>query len=193
MNDVKYYEHGIVPMDWNGVMDRIEQNRETAIVHDRQEGRFEVWIDGKLVSGFNRTLSEAQRVLQEEPGESAAGPGSKSKSPQWYRQQAQAIFDAIPAAPSSRSPAWEKEEYGRAYYYAAVENRLLAEEALNRGDLADACSYLTHASRVAQGSINWYEMAGNRGYVASLTEYRQWLGDRRREVHPMHRGQSCLV
>ena len=58
---VKYYTTGLRPMDWNGVMDRIEANDEWAIVHDTKENRWEVWIEGHLRDTvFTRSEAEDQ-------------------------------------------------------------------------------------------------------------------------------------
>jgi hypothetical protein len=44
---VDRYVQGVRTGDWNGVQNKIEENRETAIVYDAADQRWEAWVMGK--------------------------------------------------------------------------------------------------------------------------------------------------
>jgi hypothetical protein len=58
---VHYYTTGLRVGDWNSVMNRIEANKEWAIVHDTQDEMWEVWCeDLKNCSCFTKAEAEEE-------------------------------------------------------------------------------------------------------------------------------------
>jgi|HubBroStandDraft_1064217.scaffolds.fasta_scaffold51584_2 hypothetical protein len=68
MTDVSYYEQGHHDGDWMHIAARVEQHKDTAIVHDVKDGRWEAWLDGHCVFGSAGSLSEAQQALSKAMG-----------------------------------------------------------------------------------------------------------------------------
>jgi hypothetical protein len=65
MSGASFYEQGRSPGDWMNIEARVGEGKETAIVHDVADGRYEVWHNGHMVFGAASTFGEAQQVLSE--------------------------------------------------------------------------------------------------------------------------------
>lgn len=63
MPSVEFYEHGKGRGNFMLVMNKIEAKRQWAIVHDLEEDRWEVWVDGQNVDTVY-TQGEAQKSMQ---------------------------------------------------------------------------------------------------------------------------------
>jgi len=63
MTDVSYYEQGRRDGDWMQVAARVEDRKETAIVYDAKDDRFEAWSDGHCILGSASSLDEARQAL----------------------------------------------------------------------------------------------------------------------------------
>jgi hypothetical protein len=73
MSGGSFYEQGRSPGDWMNIEARVVERKETAIVHDLTDDRYEAWYNGHMVSGSASTFAEAMQLLskklsKEEPG-----------------------------------------------------------------------------------------------------------------------------
>jgi hypothetical protein len=59
---VKYYETGLRIGDWEAIMNRIERNREWAIVRRNAEDDWEVWVEGSQYATWD-SPQEAEEVM----------------------------------------------------------------------------------------------------------------------------------
>lgn len=62
-SDFKYYEQGRVAGDWLTVDSRIKGGRESAIVYDVKEDRWEAWYNGEVVSAACPSKENAISIL----------------------------------------------------------------------------------------------------------------------------------
>lgn len=65
MSEIKYYEQGVTTGDWLTVDSRIKGGRESAVVYDVSENRWEAWSDGKVVSAACSSREQASRMVGE--------------------------------------------------------------------------------------------------------------------------------